>query len=80
VITVRHAETPNLHRVRLKLEARPELLRRGPFAIVHAILDRVVDDYVPVVAGIENDMTRSKTMSSTAAPRSRGEYMSSPAR
>jgi magnesium transporter len=56
VITVRHAEAPDLHRVRLKLEARPELLTRGPVAIVHAILDRVVDDYVPVVAGIENDI------------------------
>jgi magnesium transporter len=49
VITVRHAEAPNLHRVREKLEARPDLLSRGPFAIVHAIFDRVV-------AGIENDI------------------------
>jgi magnesium transporter len=56
VITVRHAEAPDLHRVREKLEARPELLSRGPFAIVHAILDRVVDDYAPVVAGVENDI------------------------
>jgi magnesium transporter len=56
VITVRHAEAPDLHRVREKLEARPELLSRGTFAIVHAILDRVVDDYAPVVAGVENDI------------------------
>jgi magnesium transporter len=56
VISVRHAEAPNLHQVREKLEARPDLLSRGPFAIVHAILDRVVDDYGPVVAGIENDI------------------------
>jgi magnesium transporter len=56
VITVRHAEAPDLHRVREKLEARPDLLNRGPFAIVHAILDRVVDDYDPVVAGLENDV------------------------
>ena len=56
VITVRHAEAPDLHRVREKLEARPDLLGRGPFAIVHAIVDRVVDDYAPVVAGIENDI------------------------
>jgi magnesium transporter len=56
VITVRHAEVPDLHRVREKLEARPDLLGRGPYAIVHAILDRVVDDYAPVMAGIENDI------------------------
>ena len=29
---------------------------RGPVAILHAILDRVVDDYAPVVAGVENDI------------------------
>lgn len=56
VITVRHAEAPDLHRVRTKLEARPDLLNRGPFAIVHAILDRVVNDYESVVSGIENDI------------------------
>ena len=56
VITIRHAEAPDLHRVREKLEARPDLLSQGTFTIVHAILDRVVDDYGPVVAGIENDI------------------------
>jgi magnesium transporter len=56
VITVRHAEAPDLARVRRSLEARPDLLKRGPSAVVHAILDRVVDDYGPVVAGVENDI------------------------
>ena len=56
VITIRHADAPDLHRVRQKLEARPDLLAQGPLTIVHAILDSVVDDYGPVVAGIENDI------------------------
>jgi magnesium transporter len=56
VITVRQSETPNLARVRRDLEARPDLLRRGTLSILHAIMDRVVDDYAPVVAGIENDI------------------------
>jgi magnesium transporter len=56
VITVRHAEVPDLHAMREKLEARPDLLKRGPIAITHAIVDRIVDDYGPVVAGIENDI------------------------
>jgi len=56
VITVRHSEAPDLHDVRRSLEARPDLLRRGPVAILHAIMDRVVDDYAPVVAGVENDI------------------------
>ncbi|HMJ37733.1 MAG TPA: magnesium/cobalt transporter CorA [Baekduia sp.] len=56
VITVRHGETPSLAAVRHDLEARPDLLRRGPVAVLHAIMDRVVDDYGPVVAGVENDI------------------------
>jgi magnesium transporter len=56
VITVRHSEAPDLAAVRHGLETRPDLLRRGTVAILHAIMDRVVDDYAPVVAGLENDI------------------------
>ncbi len=56
VVTVRHAENPDLGRVRRRLEASPELLARGPEAVLYAILDQVVDDYAPVVAGLENDI------------------------
>jgi magnesium transporter len=56
VITVRQCETPDLAALRLSLEARPEILSRGPVAVLHAILDRVVDDYAPVIAGVENDI------------------------
>ena len=48
IITVRHGQTA-LHDVRLDLERRPDLLRRGPGAALHAIVDRVVDDYEPVI-------------------------------
>ncbi len=56
VVTVRHGETPALGEVRRRLESDPELLRRGPEAILHAIMDQVVDDYGPVVDGLENDI------------------------
>jgi magnesium transporter len=56
VITIRHGGAPDLAEVRRQLESRPDLLRRGTVAILHAIMDRVVDDYAPVVAGIENDV------------------------
>jgi magnesium transporter len=56
VITVRHGDAPELGQVRRRLEARPDLLRRGPMAIVYAIVDYVVDGYEPVVAGLENDI------------------------
>jgi magnesium transporter len=56
VITVRHGDAPELGPVRRRLEARPDLLRRGPLAIAYAILDYVVDGYEPVIAGLENDI------------------------
>src|ERR671933_2659880 len=56
VVTVRHGEASALSEVRKRLESDPELLRRGPRAILHAIMDRVVDDYGPVVEGLENDI------------------------
>jgi magnesium transporter len=56
VITVRHGEAPALGEVRRRLEADPELLVRGPEAILYAIMDRVVDGYAPVVRGLENDI------------------------
>jgi magnesium transporter len=55
IVTVRHGETA-LHDVRLSLEARPDLLRLGPGAALHAIIDRVVDDYAPVIAALEQDI------------------------
>jgi magnesium transporter len=52
LITVRHGET-DLHEVRLWMEERPDLLRRGPGAALHAIVDRVVDDYEPVIQRLD---------------------------
>lgn len=56
VVTIRHAESPNLGRVRRRLEDAPELLSMGPEAVLYAILDEVVDEYEPVIAGLENDI------------------------
>jgi magnesium transporter len=56
VLSVRHSEAPDLARVRARLEADSELLARGPEAVLYAILDEVVDGYLPVVAGLENDI------------------------
>lgn len=55
-ITIRHAESPDLGRVRKRLEHAPELLAQGPMAIMYAVLDQVVDEYSPVVSGLENDI------------------------
>jgi magnesium transporter len=61
VITVRHAESPDLAVVRRRLEHEPELLARGTEAVLYAILDAVVDGYGPVVGGLENDIDEIET-------------------
>ena len=56
IITVRHGQASELHEVRERLENDPDLLRRGPTAVLYAIMDRVVDDYAPVAEGLETDI------------------------
>jgi magnesium transporter len=56
VITVRQGPASDLHGARLRLEQRPELLREGTSAVLWAILDKVVDDYAPVLEGLERDV------------------------
>jgi magnesium transporter len=56
VVVVRHGAASELHTARERLEQQPELLRLGPASAVWAIMDKVVDDYQPVVEGIENDV------------------------
>jgi magnesium transporter len=61
VLTVRHGAAPDLTVVRRRMESDPDLLRQGPEAVLYAILDKVVDDYAPVVAGLENDVDEIET-------------------
>ena len=56
VITVRHGEGSALDEVRSRLEDDPDLLRHGPGAVLHAVVDHVVDDYGPAIQGLENDV------------------------
>jgi magnesium transporter len=56
VVTVRRAESPDLAKVRRRMESQPEFLALGPAAVLYAILDQVVDEYEPVAAGLENDV------------------------
>jgi magnesium transporter len=55
VVSVRHGQS-RLHDVRLQIEQRPDLLQCGAGAVLYAIVDRIVDDYEPVVQAVEADI------------------------
>ena len=56
LITVRHGDSQILGDVRGRLEADPARLKAGPLGVLHAILDRVVDDYAVVLRGLNTDI------------------------
>jgi magnesium transporter len=56
VVAVRHGEASALADVRRCLELEPAKLAHGPMSVLHAVMDRVVDDYLPVIAGLDNDI------------------------
>jgi magnesium transporter len=56
VVTVRHGAHGALAPVRMRLEESPERLALGPAAVLHAITDRVVDDYISVADAVQEDI------------------------
>jgi magnesium transporter len=62
VVSVRHGSLSQLGEVRHRLERNPELLRCGTGAVLHAVLDRVVDDYAPVILALDSDIQEVETL------------------
>jgi len=48
ILIVRHGEGTPLTTVRADLEHRPDFLKYGPWAVVHAVLDRIIDEYTKI--------------------------------
>jgi magnesium transporter len=61
VITVRRGEHAQLSSLRRSLEADPERLARGPSEVLYAIADKIIDDYLLVVAEFEKDVDEVET-------------------
>src|ERR1700684_3112986 len=56
VVTVRHGDHGRLSDVRKRMDSDPEHMRLGPFAVMHAIADAVVDHYLEVTELMEGDI------------------------
>ena len=56
LITVRHGSARAHTELRAQLEAAPGLLAHGVDYVLHAVLDFIVDGYMPIVDQIEEDL------------------------
>jgi len=56
IITVRHGSARAHTELRAQLEAAPGLLRHGVDYVLHAILDFIVDGYLPIVESVEESV------------------------
>ncbi|MDX2705260.1 magnesium and cobalt transport protein CorA [Streptomyces sp. PA03-6a] len=61
VVTVRHGEAIAPGEIRHRLEAEHEVLKHGPTAVMYAISDTVVDDYMVVAADLQADLEDLET-------------------
>lgn len=55
-VVVRHGEGSPLKAVRQRLEHEPELLGKGPTAVLYAIADATVDHYLDVAVELQTDL------------------------
>lgn len=56
VVTVRHGDHGGLAGVRRQMDAAPANCALGPYAVMHAIADHVVDSYLEVTDLVETDI------------------------
>jgi magnesium transporter len=61
VITIRHGKHASMAGLRKRLEDNPEQLALGPSAVLHAVTDKVVDDYLAVVDAVQQDLEEIET-------------------
>ncbi|MET8980131.1 magnesium and cobalt transport protein CorA [Streptomyces sp. NPDC004539] len=61
VVTVRHGRHGSLGPLREELESDPVQLAKGPSAVLHAIADHVVDDYLRVTDAMQADIDQVET-------------------
>ncbi len=56
VVTVRHGRHGSLGPLREELEADPGQLAKGPSAVLHAVADHVVDDFLTTIDAVQADV------------------------
>jgi magnesium transporter len=76
IIIVRHGSGAPLVTVRRELELRPEFLALGPMAVLHSVIEKVIDEYSVIAAELEQDVVEieNSVFSNKRSSRSREIY------
>jgi magnesium transporter len=56
VVSVRHGSSLSYAEVRARCESTPALLSQGPGFVLYALMDFIVDQYFPIVDGLEDEL------------------------
>jgi magnesium transporter len=56
IVVVRHGDGSPLVNTRQLLEGNPTQLAKGPYAVLHAIIDHAIDCYIDIAAELEQDV------------------------
>ncbi len=67
VVTVRHGSVRSMAGLRARCECTPHLLAQGPGYVLYALMDFVVDQYLPSCSTTKSRCRRSRKRSSTAS-------------
>jgi magnesium transporter len=60
IVVVRHGNGAPLAHTRHNLELNPTQLAKGPYAVLHAILDHVIDCYIEISIELETDVNQAE--------------------
>ncbi|MEI6299528.1 MAG: magnesium and cobalt transport protein CorA, partial [Actinomycetota bacterium] len=62
VVIVRHGDAIPMRSIRADLEHHPDRLKEGPTAVLHEVLDRLVDQYIDVAWNLQEDVESLEDM------------------
>lgn len=58
IVVVRHGDGSSLANTRQLLEANTDQLVKGPYAVLHAVIDHTIDCYIDIAAELEQDVAQ----------------------
>ena len=71
IVTVRHGSLRSHHGLRARCECTPKLLAKGPGYVLYALMDFVIDQYLPIVQELEEEVQEIEEMILNEQPGSR---------